>query len=593
MDLPTNKTFLRNFSVRGVNKLEEAFKKMSDSEKLITLFFSFLLLLSVLMILGKINTYLVIEIPTNGGELKEGVIGFPRFVNPLLASSDADRDLTILVYSGLMRATPNGDLVHDLAESHTISDDGLIYTFKIRDNARFHDGTRVTADDILFTISKTRDTILKSSKRANWEGVVVEKLSEREVQFFLREPYTPFLENTTIGILPKHIWENVEPEQFAFSSFNIEPVGSGPYKIKGVNRNSSGIPEFYSLESFEDYTLGKPYIDKIEIHFYSNEELLIKAYKDGKVDAINSISSETANELSKNNRRIEQFPLPRIFGIFFNQNQEPLFANREVRKALNIAVDREKIVSEILGSYGTPITSPIPGSVINQEIFSPEVLDESASSTEQVLLSRDEVARAILKDSGWKFNEEKDVMVKETKTEDLELRFTISTSNAAELKKVADIVKESWEKIGARVEVQLFEIGNLNQDVIRPRKYDTLLFGEIVGRERDLFAFWHSSQRNDPGLNIALYANITVDTLLEDIRTTANKDVRRDIFDAFENEIQNDVPAVFLYSPDFIYVVPKNIKGFNLGTVTTPAERFLAIYEWYIKTDRVWQFFTN
>ena len=162
-----------------------------------------------------------------------------------------------------------------------------------------------------------------------------------------------------------------------------------------------------------------------------------------------------------------------------------------------------------------------------------------------------------------------------------------------ELKAAAGIIAEEWRSIGADVDLKIFETGDLNQNVIRPRKYDALFFGEIVGRELDLFAFWHSSQRNDPGLNIALYANITVDKLLEDARTTADYSERLIKYEEFEQEIAEDIPAIFVYSPDFIYIIPKNIKGLELGSVTTPSERFLNIHEWYIETDSVWSFFAK
>ncbi len=565
---------------------ESAYTQMSPGEKLLTLFFSFLLLLSTVLLLGQLNQYLTVEIPAPGGEVREGVIGFPRFVNPLLSSSDADRDLVSLVYSGLMKATPEGELVLDLAESYSVSDDGLVYTFILRDDIRFHDGAPVTADDVLFTISKTRDTIIKSPKRANWEGVAIEQLSDREVQFILPEPYSPFLENTTIGILPKHIWGNIEPEQFAFSSFNIEAVGSGPYEIKKVQRNEAGIPEFYRLERFSNYALGTPHIETISIHFYSNESLLVDGFRKGEIDSINSISTDVARDLS-NSQRIEQHPLPRIFGVFFNQNEAPIFTHNEVRRALNIAVNRDAIVEQVLNGYGTVITGPIPGGTVDSILL--EAQPRSTTTAPQ-LSDREARAVEILEEYGWEFNEELGYRVKDGKED---LVFSISTSNAEELKRVADIVKNSWERIGAKVTVELFEIGTLNQDVIRPRAYNALLFGEIVGREKDLFAFWHSSQRNDPGLNIALYANITSDKLLQSIRTSQDLEEREEQFALFEEEIAQDVPAVFLYSPDFIYIVPKKIKGLELGTVTTPAERFLSVHDWYINTDRVWKIFAQ
>ncbi|MFA6273443.1 MAG: hypothetical protein WC673_03075 [Candidatus Paceibacterota bacterium] len=136
-----------------------------------------------------------------------------------------------------------------------------------------------------------------------------------------------------------------------------------------------------------------------------------------------------------------------------------------------------------------------------------------------------------------------------------------------------------------------FEPGELNQTVIRPRKYDALLFGEIIGRDPDLFAFWHSSQRNDPGLNVALYANIKADKFLEEARTIADQGARLEKLVAFSEEIKKDIPAIFLYSPDFMYVLPEKIKGFAFGRLTIPSDRFANINQWYVETDKVWGFF--
>ncbi|MFC1733500.1 hypothetical protein ACFL6I_24640, partial [candidate division KSB1 bacterium] len=177
--------------------------------------------------------------------------------------------------------------------------------------------------------------------------------------------------------------------------------------------------------------------------------------------------------------------------------------------------------------------------------------------------------------------------------DDEQLKFSISTSNVPELKAVAGILEATWKEMGADVEIKVFEAGNLNQNVIRPREYDALLFGEVIGRELDLFAFWHSSQRNDPGLNIALYANITADNLLEKGRTLLDTDLRDQAYLEFEKEVKKDIPAVFLYSPDFIYIIPEYIKGVSLGSVTTSGDRFLSVHKWFIRTDKVWSIFSE
>lgn len=576
----------RQFSIPKSEKIITIVKAFSPAEKALFFFFAIILIGSTAVMLSKINQFILVEIPLKGGALTEGVIGSPRFINPLLATTDADRDIVSLVYSGLLKATPDGILTEDVAEKYSISPDGLEYHFTIKEDVFFHDGARITADDIIFTINMAQNPTLKSPKRANWDGVFIEKINDREIKFLLKQPYAPFLENTTLGILPKHIWENIEVEQFSFSQFNIEPIGSGPYKIKKMKKDSSGIPRLYELTAFNKYALGEPNILNIKIVFYSNEEKLIDGYNDGKIDSINSISPHRIEGLNRKGVVIERSPLPRIFAVFFNQNQAPILANIEVRAALNAALDKERIVSEVLSGYGTTIDGPIPPDILTQKKS-----DIKSEDVEE--LTGKEKAKDILERNGWEFNEKKNVWEKTVKKETQELRFSLSTSNAPELKTVAEIIVDEWKSIGIQAELKIFETGDLNQNVIRPRKYDSLLFGEIIGRGLDLFAFWHSSQRNDPGLNIALYANIDADKLLEDARTNSDRETREEEYKQFEDEVINDMPAVFIYSPDFIYIVPDKIKGLKLGSVTTPGERFLNIHEWYIKTDKVWNFFAK
>ena len=144
-----------------------------------------------------------------------------------------------------------------------------------------------------------------------------------------------------------------------------------------------------------------------------------------------------------------------------------------------------------------------------------------------------------------------------------------------------------------KVDVKTFEVGNLNQSVIRPRKYDALLFGEIINHESDLFAFWHSSQRKDPGLNVAMYTNAKVDKILEDASITIDEQQRIKKYAQFEAEVKKDMPAIFLYSPNFIYVVSQNLKGLSILNITSPKDRFSNVYLWYTETENVWKIFAK
>lgn len=576
------------FRIPYKEKLEEAFSSFTFSEKALFLVLLFGMTLSAGATLLKLNDFILVETPAKGGTLVEGILGSPRFINPLLAISDADRDLTSLVYSGLMKNDPEGNITLDLAEEYKISEDGLVYTFIIKEGAKFHDGTRVTAEDIEFTVLRAQDPALKSSKRANWDSVRVEIVSEKEISFILNQPYSPFLENATIGILPKHLWKNVSSEEFPLSFLNVEPIGSGPFKLSSITRNSSGIPERFILTSFREYSLGSPYLDRIILMFYPNEQELIEAWVSGKIESINSITPGRMFGLSKENTDIHSVPLSRVFGVFFNQNQSNLFISEPVREALNLSLDKKRIIDEVLFGFGVEANSPIP-ETLRKIIGSNTILETNSLSEDRILASKE-----ILEDAGWKIGEDGVYKKTDSKTKSVErLEFSLTTSNAPELKRTAEIIKETWELLGARVNIQIFEPGDLSQNVIRPRKYDALLFGEIIGRDLDLFAFWHSSQRNDPGLNIALYTNVSVDKLLSEARGANDQDLRFQKYREFEEEVLKETPAVFVYSPNFIYITPSKIDGLRFGHITIPSDRFLNVSEWYVNTEKVWKFFTD
>ena len=576
---------IRNVKLPSKNDIKLAITHFSKFEWKMFFALLIILLVSTVALLGKVNQSFMVQVPKTGGSLTEGIIGAPRFVNPILAISDADKDLSALIYSGLMRLNDDGTFIPDLAEKYEVSPDGLTYTFTLKDNIYFHNDKPVTVDDVLFTINSIKDPTVKSPRKSSWDGVSPEKIDEKTIKFNLKQPYVSFLENTTIGIMPKDIWSNSHIE---LNTANINGIGSGPYMVGSVNKESSGTVKSYDLKYFKKFTLGKPYIKNITLKFYSNEEDSIVALKSGAVEQISSISPMSAEALKEKGYDIDTSILPRVFGLFFNQNQNQIFTNKNVTQAISLAINKDRIVNEILKGYGSKIDNPIPSNIINYD----KLTGTNDASHEANL----EKAKNILSKDGWKINAdgflEKTITEKKAKTTTL-LAFSISTSNAPDLTATAEIIKQDLEAIGIKVDVKTFESGNLNQGVIRPRKYDALLFGQIINNESDLFAFWHSSQRVDPGLNIAMYTNSKVDKILEDAYITINKESRINKYTQFETEIKKDSPAVFLYSPSLIYIKKENIEGVNISHVTSPAERWNSVYKWYVDTDNVWKIFTK
>ncbi len=595
---------IRNSKIAGKlperSKINAALASFSKRERVVFSVLVLILIISTLSILHSINRYFMVTVPMHGGSISEGIVGTPRFINPVLENSLADQDLVSLIYSGLMRKTPDGNIIPDLAQSYEMSPDGLTYTFVLKDDISFHDGKPVTVDDVVYTINTIKDSVIKSPHKAAWDGVSITKIDDKTIQFNLKQPYASFLENTTIGIMPRHLWQGSPVE---LNNTNINPIGSGPYKVTGMNKLASGIINSYDLASFKDFALGAPYIDTIHLHFYDSEDALIKGLRNNEVDQISSITPLNAELLRKEGYRIESTILPRVFGLFFNQNSNRIFIDKTVVSAIDQAIDKDEIIREVLAGHGVAIDDPIPPNMLQYQ----KVTNGTKTDRSEVI----QKVQASLAKAGWvknadgfleKTTQEKKVTTKNSKGKTVTmggkkttsvLEFSISTSDAPELANTALIIQKNLAEVGIKVDIQTFEVGSLNQEVIRPRKYDALLFGEIINNESDLFAFWHSSQRKDPGLNVALYTNANVDKILEDAFITINRDARTKKYIQFEDEIRKDMPAVFLYTPDFIYVVSKDLGGLSLDHITFPSNRFLDVYKWYTEKYGVWKIFTK
>ncbi len=535
---------------------------------------------SLIGIVWTINNNFLVNAAVSGGSLTEGIVGFPNHINPLLAITDSDRDLTALVYSGLTKINSAGEIIPDLAESYSISPDGLIYTFILKKDLTWHDGANITADDVVFTIQKIQDPNLKSPKRASWDGVNVNKVSDREIHFILKKPYPAFIENTTLGIIPKHIWKNIKTEAFSLSDQNLKGIGSGPYKITSLTRDAAGIPQSYNLSAFRNYALGTPKISSLIFRMYDNEEQLTKAADRGEIESWSSIPPAEALALKTKGRTIEEIPLPRSFAVFFNQNQT-IFSNKVVRQALALAVDKQKIVDEVLKGFGTTLDNPIP----------PGSIGFLANTTPSQ--PNPKMAISLLEKNGWKKDADGIYTKLDSKKKPVKLEFILSTSNSPELVATAKNLADQWSKIGVKASIQIYDLSDLDQSLIRPRKFEALLFGEVLGRNPDLYAFWHSSQRLAPGLNISQYANTEADKLLEDARKQADPNIRIIKYEKFQLELAKDTQAIFLYSPSFLYTLPNKVKGTGFPSLLVPSDRFSTIQNWYINQEKVWKIFAS
>lgn len=540
-------------------------------------------LVSSIGLLGRIYISVTIPVPAIGGSYTEGLLKQPRAINPLYTSAnDTDRDLARLIFSRIVTYTGDGSIELDLAKQLEISDDGKTYTVRLRDDVRWHDGEPLSADDVLFTIKRIQNPKYQSPLRANWQGVQARAEDASTIIFTLQAPYAPFIENLTVGILPEHLWQNVNPDQALLHGLNVKPVGSGPYRFRQFDQDAEGKIISYTVERNPDYYRDGPFIKQITFKFFETEDALYSAWRRGSVESVGPISKTYAPLIEQ--ETMLEIETPRVFSLFFNDKKEPIFADDAVRRAIAHAINKEYIVEKVMLGGASIIDSPLP--------FASGF--EDANRAELFTYPYDpDRARALLEEDDWIDKDGDGIREKLIKREGNKtatttpLRFTLVTSDWPDLIAVAESIKTMLAEIGVDVTIHMFPFTELESTVIRPREFQLLLFGHAYGYEPDPFAFWHSSQIKDPGLNIANYTNKTVDGYLEDARRKTDPVDRALAYTEIEKRITKDLPAVFLFSQIDRYPLPADINGVELKKIALPADRFNEINKWYRNTKRV------
>lgn len=649
------------------NQWRQFFVVLTKKEKIS--FFIFLALFftssfAVLIDFYRKNTKIVSAV---GGEYIEGVVGSPRWIQPIYAPfSDVDRDLVELIFAGLMKYE-NGKIVPDLAKKGCeILEKGKVYEVYLKENLFWSDGEPLTVDDVIFTVEIIQNPDVKSPLRGSWLGVKLEKISENGLRFKLKNESSIFLELLTLKIIPKHIWEDIPPKNFSLATANLNPVGSGPYKLKNLFQNVDG--KIISLDLIENplYFGEPPYIPKISFRFFDSEEKLIEDSKGGKIKGASPTNLTSLTDLT-NSTNLYQFSLPRYFAVFFNLKNSKVLSEKEVRVALNYGTNKNEILKKVLFNFGRIVSSPIlpdiygfklPNKIYQYDIAkAKEVLEKSGflmqdngirektikmelafqfksnlslgskgkeveelqkclakdkeiypegeitgtfgkKTKEAVILFQEKYKDDILKpfdlekgtgEVKGKTQEKLNEICFEKPEEKIPLKFSLSTVDQPALVEIATILKEQWKELGAEIEIRTFDIATLEREILRKRQFDALLFGEVLGGLPDPFPFWHSSQKGELGLNLSNYENKKVDEFLETARKSLDELERKKNLEEFQELIIEDAPAVFLYNPDYRYLVSKEIKGIKEGVLTDPSNRFSDVSNWYINTKRVWK----
>lgn len=521
----------------------------------------------------------MVQVPIIGGTFTEALVGEPKYINPVDSpANDVDRDIVALVFSGLFRMS-GLEPIPDLAEKYSWSADGKTLTVSIRDDARFHDGEEVTADDVAFTVDSIQDPARNSPLAARFRGVKAIAVDAKTVQFVLEQPDIGFMTALAVGIIPEHVWQEIPSANARLADMNMKPIGSGPYKFKSFTRDSKGSVRSYALELFDRYAGVKPFIQTIVFQFFANRKLAEDALKADLVDALAFTNPGFQQKNESSRWQIAELGLPQESVAFFNLKTKNT-REEKIRKALSGAVDKEEILS-VWNGHAADVSGPYPF--------------VQASSTSLSL----EEARSLLDSAGWRLPTDGTVRIFSraasstavtaiASSTELELR--IITSEQRELQAAADVLKRRWSLLGIRVAVDVLAPEEFLRQATRDRQADVALTTVLLSPEQDLFPFWWSGQATDRGLNLSGLGDRDVDYALQATRTASTTAALLEAQSSVSMLILRSTPAIFLVRPASPYLLSKKIKGVTTPVVVSqPSDRFNDLRRWYVKTGWRWK----
>ena len=512
-----------------------------------------------------------------GGIYTEALVGSMGRLNPMLDwSNSADRDVDRLIFSGLIRFDSRGLPQPDLADSWGASADGTTYNFSIRQNAVWHDGQPVTSDDVLFTIEmiKSAGSLFPQDVKDLWTQVEIKRLDDKTFQINLPEPFAPFLDYATFGVLPKHLLETIPADQLATAEFNLNPIGSGPYKFDRLMTEGGQITGVVLVPN-SDYFIQPPFIEQVVFRYYPSSAAAFAAYQQGEVLGVSQLTNDVLGAaLEEPTLSVYTSRLPQMGMVFLNNNNPnvPFLGNANVRRALLLGVNRNIIVSHILKGQAVIANGPIlPGSWAYYDEIERLEYDPDA-------------ATALLKQEGYIVPAGGgDVRAKDGQF----LTFTLIHPDDTIHTQIAQAIQSDWALIGVRIDLQSVGYDSLVNDFLSTRNYMAALADLNTSRtpDPDPYLFWHQSEATG-GQNYSQWDNRTASEFLETARTAADFSERARLYRNFQVVFTKDMPSLPLYYPVYSYGVDVQVQGVQVAPMYDVSDRLALITEWYLVTRR-------
>ena len=535
-----------------------------------------LIVVAVLLLTQQPSLNPIIPGPASGGIYTEALVGSFGRLNPLLDLNNiADRAIDRLIFSGLIRFDPSGIPQADLAESWGVSADGTIYNITIRPKATWQDGTPVTSDDVLFTINLLRsaNSAFSADVRSLWDNVEITRLDDKNIKFTLKEPFVPFLDYLTFGILPKHLLETVSADQLSNADFNKAPVGSGPYKFDHLSVENGQITGVVLTVS-DDYYGQKPFVQQIVFRYYTDAGAALVAFHAGDVLGVSQIPPNlVASTCADPTLSCYSSRLPQLTMVLFNlgDNDVSFLQDKNVRRALMAGLNRQWMVDNLLQGQAVVADSPILPQTWAYYDGVEHIGFDSDSAVSQ------------LKNAGYILPQNGTVRAKSN----VSLSFTMVYPDDSIHAQLAQTIQQDWAAIGVEVKLQPVSYTSLLNDYLTPRTYQAALVDLDLSRsyDPDPYPFWHQVEITS-GQNYSQWDNRTASEYLEQARVIADPTIRARLYRNFQVVFSRELPALPLYYPIYTYGVDQRMLGVQAVPLFEPADRFNGVSSWYLVTRR-------
>jgi peptide/nickel transport system substrate-binding protein len=531
------------------------------------------LIVGLLLVSEQTGFRLVSPVPARGGVYTEGIVGRLQRLNPVLDYyNQADRDIDRLIFSSLIKFDAQGQPVADLADSWGVGFDGLSYNFVIKGNANWHDGVPVTANDVLFTLELIRDpdSVLPEDLKEFWSQIEIIVLSEKDIQFRLTKPFTPFIDYLSFNILPQHLLGGMTYSEMINSEFNINPIGSGPYKFDRLLAEGNEIQGVVLTANNEYY--GKvPFLQEFVFRYYPDVETAFNAYLQGNINGIGQLNEAVIVDALRNpGLSVYSLNKPEIAMVLFNLKNSslPFFQEPAIRRALLMGLDRRGMIDRILNGQGLIADVPL---LPNSWAY---------YSGNQRMDQNIEAAKDILIDQGYVLAQEGNGF---RRKDDTALTFTMVHPNDDYHTRIAQFIQSDWEKLGVNVWLEAVPYDSLILDYLQPLTYQAALIDINYYRspDPDPYPFWDQSEIAE-GQNYSQWENRVVSQYLAEARITRDLEERAKLYRNFQVIFFEEMPALPLFYPVYNFAIDDSIQGVRVAAMYDPSDRFWNVTEWFL-----------